>query len=265
MGDGGGKVDIQIEKPVALLFVETCDKLIVGDVHMRFGIEAHVACDAAHAPHVLTFEIAAVAEADDLYGQTVSSRMDILRYLPLGRGFGVLGVAHHFAVDVEVHGRLDGSELDEGAPSSPAFRHLEVVDITAGGVEFSRGIGRIGGELVVHVGVDGHAEGLSVLVVLDFDIPRHLYVAPMGHVVPYGEKILGARLGIFGHEYLPNPVETPVERRLVIPQVSNSLLVGVRNHIRVRRHLIDAVHVHIIPILLCEKITCPAQQDAEWQ
>ena len=87
----------------------------------------------------------------------------------------------------------------------------------------------------------------------------------MGHGVPYGVKILGARLGIFGHKNLPNPVETPIKRRLKIPQVSNGFLVGVWNHIRVRRHLAHAVHVHIIPILLCEKITCPAQQYAEWQ
>lgn len=170
--EGGGQIDIQIEETVAGLFVDRGNNLVVANKDSRSGIKADVAGDAAHAPHILAFEIAAVAPADNFESQTIGARMDILGDIPLSGSFGIFAIAYAGAVDIEIHSGTNSAKLDKNTAAMPAFGHLEIGDITAGGVEIAGSVRGIGRELVVDIGIDGDAETLG------FDIAWHLDIVP---------------------------------------------------------------------------------------
>ena len=244
----------QVYQSLARAFVKACHHIVVADVDARGGIDAHVAGDAAHAPHVLALEIAPVAKAHDHHCHTVLTGMHALRDVPLGRGLGVFGIAVFLAVDVEVHGRAHGAETYHHTPSAPAFGHLEVAHIAAGGIEFGGSVWGIGGELVVHIGVDGCA------VALQLDVARHLYLGPFVHVVAPLVESFGAGVWVLGHAELPLAVKGAVIWRLLVAQRGHILLVGVGYHIGMRRHLANTPHPHIVPLILSVACPYPAPQ-----
>ena len=217
--------------------VEVGDNFDIGDIGLWYGVEQHVAGDAAHTPHVLTLKVAAVAPADNLDGHTVAALMQIARDVPLGRGLRVLAVAHLVAVDVEIHGRLDGTELHYHATSVPMGRHGEVASIDTYGVVVGGSVGRIARELVLHVDIHRHA------VALQLDIARHTDGVPM-------VGLQRGLLRIVKVSELPRAVEA-----------AHPIALG--NDAVVRLKLVDAIDLQVVPIGLCLCKTARQQQQGQ--
>ena len=238
------EVDHHVELPLAGLLVDGGIDAVVRQVGPRHGVKAHVAGDAAHAPHVLAFEVAAVAEADDLHGHLVATAVEVLGDVPLGGTLRVFGIAHGLSVDEEVHGRAHRAELHQRAAAPPAVGQVELAHIAPRGIEVGGGVGRVGGELIAHVEVDGHP------VALQLDIPRHLDVAPAREVEPQFVEPFGTLVGALVGVELPCAVEAAVEGRLLVAQTGNIILVGVGHNVGMRRLFVAGKYPNVVPCLL---------------
>ena len=75
------------------------DCAVVGDVDKWTYPQLYGTEYARHPPHVLTFEITAVAPPVDLHGQSVASFADISGDIEFGRGHGILAVSYALPVD----------------------------------------------------------------------------------------------------------------------------------------------------------------------
>ena len=230
------QVDHQVEaagRPVD--GVEVGHHLEVGDVGLRYAVDLDAACDAAHAPHVLALQVAAVAPTYHLGGNTVAAGMQVAGDVPLGWRLRVLAVAHLVTVDVEIHGRLDGAELHYGAAPLPRGRQGEGAGVDAGGVVGSGGVGRVRRELVAHVHIDRHAEALQL------DVAGHAYGVPSG-----GRE--GGLAGSVEVGELPGAVE------------AQAPLLAVGHYAVVGLQLVQTVHLEVVPVGLAAHGQCAQAQ-----
>ena len=164
--------------------VEVGDDFDVGDVGLGDRVELHIACDATHAPHILAFEVAAVAPAQHLYLEAIPAFVEVFGDVPFGRSLRVFAIAYLATVDVEIHGRFYGTEFDDGASFVPGSGEGEVSRIDTHGVVVGRDVGRVclwhvgsltvaDGELVFHIDIHGDTEALQ------FNVSRYADAVPM--------------------------------------------------------------------------------------
>ena len=131
--------------------------------------QGHIAEDAAHAPHVLIFQIAAVAPAQYHDRQAVLTGPQDRREIEFGRQPAVLGIAHPPPVAPQMKRRVHAVKDDAGLPAlKPRVIHIKCERVTAGWV-LLRHKRRINGDRIGDVGVDGRVK------------PLHLPVRRHGH------------------------------------------------------------------------------------
>ena len=116
------QADMQLEGCIFVRAVERREDLEVADVQRRAGDERYVAEDAAHAPEVLVFHVAAVGPAIDFDRDGVLAGLEILGDVELGDHAGVLAVADLLAIDPDVVGGIDAVEEQVGLAAVPRGR-----------------------------------------------------------------------------------------------------------------------------------------------
>ena len=136
----------------------------------RYGrhiVEVYVTEDAAHAEHILTLEVRAVAPAEHLHGEAVFLSFIYIRCdVKLSHVVGALCVAHVLAIEPYEGCRVDTAKVDEGAAAVPLGRYGESVGIGTYGIDAvvlaivvvvgtCLDEGRCVGVWVFHVAVDG--------------------------------------------------------------------------------------------------------------
>ena len=224
------QVDHHIQTPRAPVDgVDIGLNLNVTDVGLRNRVEFHVACDATHAPHILALQIAAVAPPQHLHRHPVAPVAQEARNVPLGRSLRIFAIAHLVPVDIEVHGRLDGAEIHNRAPSLPPRRHGEVAGVDPRRVVVGRRIGRIAGEFILHIHIHRHP------IALQLHVARHTDAVP-----PHGIQF-GLRRVVIEAEG-PRAVQTHTPRPF-------------RHHAVVGQQLAHAVHLQVVPVRLPAKHT----------
>src|ERR1700761_2469151 len=68
-------IDIQVEESVTVVIIEARANENITQVGAWSGIEIHIPLDAAHAPHVLYFEVGCVRPLQHLYGKSIGTGM----------------------------------------------------------------------------------------------------------------------------------------------------------------------------------------------
>ena len=145
----------------------------------RYGghiVKVYITEDAAHAEHILTLEVRAVAPAEHLHGEAVFLSFIYIRSdVKLSHVVGTLCVAHVLAVEPYEGCRVDTAKVDEGAATIPLGGHAEGVGIGAYGVDAvvlaivivvgtRLDIGRCVGMGILHVAVDGEVVAVHLPV-----------------------------------------------------------------------------------------------------
>ncbi len=205
---GDGALDHQ--RSVAILVVEVGLHFEIAQVLFRRRPEVDVAEDAAHAPHVLIFQIGAVAEAIHLHRQQIAARLQVRGDVELRRRAAVLAVAQLVPVDPRVEGRVHAVEMQQDLPALPRRRHGEVHAVAAHRIELVRRGGRLRSvlrERINNVGVDGDVEAVHL------PAGRHRHVAPGGVAVIRAVEIDGALRRAQRAVELPGSVQQLEPRR----------------------------------------------------
>ena len=91
------------DRGLGVVGIRLCLHSIVGNMHKGAHPQLHRTEDSAQPPHILVFEIAAVAPAVYLNSKTVLSPVQIIRDVKLGRRHGVLAIPHPLAVHPYIH------------------------------------------------------------------------------------------------------------------------------------------------------------------
>ncbi len=194
-------------------------ELEVTQVHGGGGIQVHRTEDAAQPDHVLVLQPVAVGVAVDLDGDLVGAGLQVPGDVVLGRGVGVLVVAHEFAVDPYVVRRLHALEVQEGTASRPVAGDGEGTAVLTDGVV----AGRHGRRL----GLLAEAVGAPVGVG-DVEVDRAVVAVQLPHggdgdgvpaaVVDIGAVEVGVAVGgAVRVRELPGAVEAdPVRRRRAV-------------------------------------------------
>ena len=206
--------------PVAGIHVG--NNLEVRDICPRHAVELHVACDAAHAPHVLALQIAAVRPAHHLHSHRISSIRKIPCDVPLRWRLRVLAVTNLAAVDIKVHSPTRSTYLGNRAAITPACRQREVAHVDTRGVIVARCPRRVAAEFITHVDIYRYSVSLK------------LYVARHHDAVPPRGRECGLLRSVKDAER-PRPVEAHGPW-------------PVRDDTVVWLHLVKPVHLQIVPI-----------------
>ena len=98
---------------------------MVAHAHLGHIVEIYIAEDTAHAEHVLTLQVGAVAPTEYLNREFVFAFTQVLGQVELSNVVGTLGVAYVFAIEPYEGSRVDTAEVDKGALAVPAFRDGE--------------------------------------------------------------------------------------------------------------------------------------------
>ena len=182
---------------------------MVAYADLRSAVQTNVAEDTAHAEHVLTLQIGAVAPAEHLYGQAIAARTQVWSQVEFSHVVGALRIAHVFTVQINQRGAVDTSEVDEGATVLPALRQVEEAHIGTHGIDAvvlaavveplaGIDVGRRIGVRIFHIGIDG------AVVALHLPVGRYGDGFPTRHVEVFLIEVQRALRG-FGYK-----VERPV-------------------------------------------------------
>ena len=85
--------------------------MVVGNMHQGAHPQLHLTEDARKAPHILIFQITAIAPTINLDSQFVLTFMQIPRHIKLGRRHGILTIAHLLSIQPNIHRRMDTTEM----------------------------------------------------------------------------------------------------------------------------------------------------------
>ena len=153
---------------------------------LRRRPKIHVAEDAAHAPHVLVFQVGAVAEAIHFHRQQIAPRFQMRSDVELGRRPAVLAIADLVPVDPRIERRIHAIEMQQDLPALPCGRHGEAHPVAAHRIELVRRSRRfrcILRERINNIGIDRDVEPVHL------PARRHWHVAPPGVAVVRTIKI----------------------------------------------------------------------------
>ena len=160
-----GEGHLQVTALIVVVLVQAGLDVVVAHENLRRGIEINVAVDAAHVPHILAFEIRAIAPADDLHADIVRARANLRGYFKLCIVVAALRVADILSVDPYEGGAVDAIKVEEDAVAVPRLRQVEVAAIGSHGVlkpvlHFDGGRRIVEG--VVHIDVERVAVSLHL-------------------------------------------------------------------------------------------------------
>ena len=224
-------------------------------MHVGRRPEIDVAEYAAQAPHVLVFEIRAVAPAEVLNREQVLTRPKVLRDVELDGSPAILAEAHLLAVDPKVEEGVDPVEGQEDTVACPIPGHRELAAI---------GIDRVVRVILRHqrrirfhpvprpgildVDIDGDA------VAGKLDVRRHRDASP-APVIEIGAPEIRNAPGVVGRVMVfPIAIERPVERRFDALAVGNEPDAPGRPGIRTRDHrgvgrlIAEAGELGVLPV-----------------
>ena len=102
---------------------------MVAHGYHRGIIKIHIAEDTAHAKHVLTFQIRAVAPAEHLHRQPVSPFLQIGSQIKFRHIVRTLRIAYVPAVQVYQSCAINATEMNESTFILPSLRQIEEADI----------------------------------------------------------------------------------------------------------------------------------------
>ncbi|CCK05697.1 hypothetical protein BN128_3975 [Cronobacter sakazakii 696] len=126
----------------------------IGQRLLREMQQADRAENAAHAPHILIFQISAVRPAQHQHAKAVAARVQHAGEIELRRQAAVLRIAHPLTVTPEIKRRIHAAKDNaRAARLQPRLRHLDIARIAAGRVVV-RHKRRIYRDRVAHIGVD---------------------------------------------------------------------------------------------------------------
>jgi hypothetical protein len=192
---------------------------VIAELEIGGGPQIDVAEDPREPPHVLIFEIGAVGVFVDRECEGVFTLLEIGGEVEFRRGPRILGVADLDAVDVEVEGRIDAVEGDEGVAAVPVLWEREAAAVAADRIAEGGGsvgvvarrvahdFGRVFFERVSGVFVDRRAEAVEL------PVRGHRQGGPAGGVEFRLFEALGDGRGRPGEMKFPGSVE-PVSERL---------------------------------------------------
>ena len=204
---------------VARCRIKAARDVMVTDGGLRSAVDVNVAEDAAHAEHVLAFEVAAVRPAENLHGYTVGACADIVGDVELCHVVRALR-ADIVAVDVDESGTVNASEVDVGALAlAVGGFEVEDADIRAHGVDAVVLAAVVEARACLNVG-RGVAVGIFNVAVDGTVVALHLPVGGNGDGVPVGHVVvllieIQRTLRWFAHELeAPCPVQALIGRAL---------------------------------------------------
>ena len=193
-GTGNGQ-----NAPACLIVIVGYDVNIV-DMHLRTGIEIHLAGNTRQAPEVLVLQIRAVAPAHHLHGNEVTPRLHKLRQVKLGSYLRVLRVTHELAV--HPHHEVAGgrAHMQQHLLAFPVLRQLEGAAVGARVVIGLADVGRLGLKRRAPGVADVLVDGVAVAV--EFKQSGHGEVHPLGVVKVCPPEVFRRILMVF-HEVKP--------------------------------------------------------------
>ena len=159
---------------------------MIADVGLRHRHEIDIAVDAAHVPHILSFEIRTVAPSDYLYGDVVLALAHHVGQVKLGIVVAALRVTDIFSVYPNEGRTVNTVEVQQDALVFPVLWQGEGATVGGHGVGQSA-LHLNGGRIVVKGIVDIDIERLAVA--LHFEAGRYFDVVPLrdvGIVAPEG-------------------------------------------------------------------------------
>ena len=231
-------------------------------LYMKFltCFEIDVAMYAAHAEHVLVFDVRAVAPAIDFYANEVLfARLDVFRHVELGIHIGSLSVAYLLSVHPDIGCAVDAIEVEIDFSAVPGGGDCDGAAIAAHCVGFvQHGVallpadeGRLVLEGIGDVGVDGCA------------VPLHLPTGGHGYGLPRGSVEFGfkevewAVFGFWSPMELPLSVEhqpegrVGMEPRLLIGSVALHLFrAGIEEHRGASGLFVDTEDGLVLPVVI---------------
>ena len=211
---------------------------VVGYMAFRQAVHRHVARYAAHTPHILALQIAAVAPAVQYDADAVAALVQIAADLPFRRRLRVLAVACKLAVDIQFHSRRRRTDAEIYAATLPRLGHRDILGINACRIVCPWRVRRVARKLVLHIHVDRHTVALQLKVAWHHNAvppPQVLHRVEVGHYVgPFFQPSV--------HILCP----LVVEKRPHSVEVYHPLAVG-RNDVAMWRHLADLVHLQVVP------------------
>ena len=194
---------------------------MVADAHVGHVVEVDVAEDAAHAEHILTLQVGAVAPAEHLYGQAVLAAAQMVGQVELRHVVGALGITYVFTVEPYERSTVDAAEMNQRAAALPSLGQGEGAYIAAHRIDAVVGTAviksrtslderRSVGVRVLNVGIDG------TVVALHLPVGGNGNRIPAAHVVVRLVEVRGALRGLAHKVEAPSTVEveiTIVDRR----------------------------------------------------
>ena len=100
-------------------------------MHLRTGIEIHLAGNTRKAPEVLIFQVRTVAPTHHLHGDEVLAFLKILRDVKLGCHLGVLRAAHVLAINPDTKVTRGRTHVEIHVLTVPVCRQRERTAIRA--------------------------------------------------------------------------------------------------------------------------------------
>ena len=235
----GGRVTIlqlQLETPVFISVDRTGFDVKVPDSVLRHGPKRNVTENPRITRHILIFEIAAVAPAVNLDGESVFAFLDEIRNVELTREFRIFGITDLSAVYPDVVGAVNAVETKNHAARFPVHGERElsavgrngiVVVLAALTVADTRPIEFMG---ITPVNVAGAAEAVKL------DACGNGNRKPIAVVEVFSLKPLNAQLRISRPGELPRPVKRHAIRAIDIELIRERVLLARQRHgIRSRR------------------------------
>ena len=128
IAEAHGHVECRLAEVIAKLRVG----VKVFEVGLRGGIQEHIAENAAQAPEILVFEVAAVRPTDHLHSQQVVAGLEVVGDVKFSGRHAALAVADFLAVEVNVAGRLHPGKMEKHTPACPCRRHRKEPPVEAG-------------------------------------------------------------------------------------------------------------------------------------
>ena len=233
--------DLEFQFPDALADLGHDRQVAVhGPVHMDIlqavhlpGIDLHAAGDAAQAPEILILQVGPVAPAEDLQGQEVLPRMDILRNVETGLQLAVLAVADLLPVDPDADVRGRGADVQADLPSDPAAVHGESATVLAG-IIVLRGRDR---RIVLVMAAPGIADVdiQRIAKAVEFPVAGNGNRAPLAVVIVRRLETAEAAVDGLVEMELPRTVQA---QRLLL----------VRHEGCAHRHPVDFEDIRILPV-----------------
>ncbi|MNC03620.1 hypothetical protein D3C75_510330 [compost metagenome] len=162
----GAFIDLQrhLETGIPVAGVQHRGQPHVQQPALGFVQQADRAEDAAHAPHVLILQIGAIGPAQHQHGQPVRTGLQEVAEIEFGGQPAVLGVTDPAAVAEQMEGAVHPVEDDAGLTAGqPVGGQFKLAGIATGGI-LCRHPGRIAGEGVLDVGIDGAIKPLQLPV-----------------------------------------------------------------------------------------------------